>query len=230
MATEQTDTAERARLSKAVVVDRALALADAQGLDALTIRRLAQDLGVTSMALYWHFRSKDELLGALAERVWAEIDLAIDPAAPWIDQLRGLLESLVRMLRAHPAASPLLLSGEKLHGEAALRATETTLDVLARGGFDGEQASEIARSALWTGLMLVMSEVGYDPAKPAEEKLEHMRRERIRLAMLPPDEYPQLVANAGPMTGCDDADRHYRLGVDLFIGGVAALAGRPWPG
>ena len=45
------------------MVDRGLALADANGLDELTIRRLAQDLGVTPMALYWHFRSKEELLG-----------------------------------------------------------------------------------------------------------------------------------------------------------------------
>ena len=67
--------AQRSRLSKATVVQRALALADAGGLDALTIRRLAQELGVTPMALYWHFRSKDDLLDGLAERVWSEIDV-----------------------------------------------------------------------------------------------------------------------------------------------------------
>jgi TetR/AcrR family transcriptional regulator, tetracycline repressor protein len=215
---------ERARLSKAVVVDRALALADAQGLDGLTIRRLAQELGVTSMALYWHFRSKDELLAALGDRVWQEVDVDIDPGASWIDQLRALLESLVRMLRAHPCAPPLLLSGEKLHGEAALRATETTLGVLARGGFNDEQASEIARSALWTGLMLVMGDLGFDPAVSAEDRDEHLRQERIRLAMLPPGKFPHLVAAAGPMTSCDQPALHYGLGVDLFIGGVAALA------
>ena len=57
------------------------------------------------MALYWHFRSKDELLDGLAERVWSEIDIDVDPRAPWPDQLRGLLESLLRVLRAHPAAA-----------------------------------------------------------------------------------------------------------------------------
>ena len=54
---------ERARLSKRVVTDAALKIADADGLDALTIRKLAQDLGVTPMALYWHFRNKEDLLG-----------------------------------------------------------------------------------------------------------------------------------------------------------------------
>ena len=53
-------------------------LADSAGLDALTIRKLAHELGVTPMALYWHFRSKDELLDGLAERVWSEIDVDVD--------------------------------------------------------------------------------------------------------------------------------------------------------
>jgi len=99
---------ERARLSKRAVTDAALKLADADGLDALTIRKLAQHLGVTPMALYWHFRSKEDLLEGMAEQVWGEIDVNIDPAVPWWAQLQGLLESLVSLLRAHPAAAQLL--------------------------------------------------------------------------------------------------------------------------
>ena len=95
------------------MVEQALALGDAEGLEALTMRRLAQELGVTTMALYWHFRNKDELLAGLAERIWSEIDTDIDPGADWPQQLRGLLESLVRVLRSHPCASQLLLAGEK---------------------------------------------------------------------------------------------------------------------
>lgn len=216
---------DRARLSKPVVVDRALAVADAYGLEALTIRRLAQDLGVTPMALYWHFRSKEDLLAALGDRVWEEIDVDVDPEASWIAQLRVLLVSLVRMLRAHPSASSLLMSGQKLHGQAAMEATEVALDVLKRGGFDPETASEIARSAMWTGLTLVMSDTGFLPVLSDEEKAEHRRQERIRLAMLPPDRFPCLVEAAGPMTDCEP-ELHYRVGIDMFIGGVAALAAR----
>src|ERR1700728_31064 len=96
--------ADRARLTKSAVVDQALKLADSVGLEALTIRKLATELGVTPMALYWHFRSKEELLTGLVERVWGEIDLAgVDRGAPWPDQVRTLFESLVAVLRAHPA-------------------------------------------------------------------------------------------------------------------------------
>jgi TetR/AcrR family tetracycline transcriptional repressor len=227
MATTKNPPQAAARLSKAAVVERALALADDLGLEALTIRRLAQELGVTPMALYWHFRSKEELLAGLGDRVWAEIDVDIDPAADWPAQLRGLLESLVQMLRAHPSASQLLLAGEKMHGEASIMATETALAVLRRAGFGPEQASEIARSAMWTGLTLVMSEPGFDPSGTPEERTELMRQSRIRLAMLPPDRFPCVVEAAGPLTACDDPDFHYQFGIDLFIAGVVAVSANP---
>ena len=216
---------QRARLSKTAVVGRAIALADAEGLDALTIRRLAQELGVTPMALYWHFRNKEELLTGLADQFWSEIDTDVDETAPWAAQLRGLLESLVQVLRTHPSASPLLIAGEK-QSAAALEATEVTLDVLRRGGFDPEHASAVARNAMWTGLMLAMSEPGSGLSLSEADRTEHQRRARIRLAMLPPDRYPRLVEAAEPMTACDDPDFHYQFGIDLFIRGVQAMAER----
>ena len=215
---------ERAKLSKSAVVDRAMQLADATGLDGLTIRKLAQELGVTPMALYWHFRSKDELLDGLTERVWSEIDIDVDAAAPWTDQLRGLLESLLRVLRAHPAAPALLLNKESAN-EFFLRATETTLGVLRDAGFDPRYASEIARTALWTGITLVMSEPGIT-SLDADDRIELQRRKQVVFATLPPVRYPRLVECAEPMTACDDPEFHYQLGVDVFIAGVQALAAR----
>ena len=214
---------ERPRLSKRTVTESALKLADADGLDALTIRKLAQHLGVTPMALYWHFRSKEDLLEGVAEQVWGEIDVNVDPDAPCWAQLQQLLESLVRVLRAHSAAAQLLLEHEK-RNEAALRAIETTLDILRTAGLI-RGASAIARSALWTGITLVMSEPGYHPELPAE-RAEVQRRSQIELAMLPAARYPRLVECAAPMTACDDPDFHYRFGIELFIDGVKAAAAR----
>jgi AcrR family transcriptional regulator len=224
MAQTATDEAGRTRLSKAAVVDRALALSDAEGLDALTIRRLATELGVTPMALYWHFRSKEELLAGLADRVWAEIDTDVDETADWPQQLRGLLESLLRVLREHPSASTLLLAGEKRNSEAALVAMEVTLEVLRRAGFDPQRAAAIARNALWTALMLVMSEPGFEPGISEADRAEMQRRNRVQLALLPPDRYPHVIEAAAPLTSCDDPDPHYQFGVDLFIAGVEAIA------
>ena len=214
---------DKPRLSKRTVTENALKLADADGLDTLTIRKLAEHLGVTPMALYWHFRSKEELLEGVAEQVWGEIDVNVDPDAPWWAQLQGLLESLVTVLRAHAAAAQLLLAHEK-RNEAALRATEVTLNVLRTAGFDPRHASEIARSTLWTGITLVMSDPGYKPELSAEEREEMQRRNRVELAMLPASKYPRLVECAVPMTTCDDPEFHYRFGIGLFIDGVKAAA------
>jgi TetR/AcrR family tetracycline transcriptional repressor len=214
---------ERSRLSKRAVVERALKLADADGLDALTIRKLAQDLGVTPMALYWHFRSKDDLLEGMAEQVWSEIEVRVDRSVPWWSQLQAGLESLLKVLRAHRSAPQLMQEHEK-RNEAALRATEVTLDILRTAGFDPRHASAIARGALWTGITLVMSEPGYHPELPADDRAEMQRRSQIELAMLPAARYPRLVECAVPMTACDDPEFHYRFGIGLFIDGVKAAA------
>jgi len=229
MAATKTPETERTRLSRSAVVDRALALADREGLEALTIRRLATELGVTPMALYWHFRSKEELIAGLADRIWGEINTDVDRSSPWWVQLRAMLESLIDVLRAHASASTLLLNSEKL-GPSHWEATEVTLDILSQAGFDPVHASEIAKSGLWTGLTLVMSEPslgkpGFGPGRTEEEVAEFVRRKQVELASLPPDRYPRLVAAAIPMTSCDGGpDFHYRFGVDLFIAGVRALA------
>ena len=212
------------RLSKRTVTENALKLADADGLDALTIRKLAEHLGVTPMALYWHFRNKEDLLEGVAEQVWGEIDVNVDPDAPWWAQLQGLLESLVEVLRAHSAAAQLLLEHEK-RNEAALRATGAALEILRSAGFDSQHASEIARSTLWTGIMLVMSEAGYHPELSGDERAEFQRRNEVFFAMLPAARYPRLIECAGPMADCDP-DFHYRLGVEMFIAGVRATAER----
>jgi TetR/AcrR family tetracycline transcriptional repressor len=218
------EEAERTRLTQAAVVDRALALADATGLDSLTIRKLATELGVTPMALYWHFRGKEELLEGLAERVWSEIDISVDPAAAWPDQLRGLLESLLAVLRAHPAASELLMRKHTLSvGEPAQQATEVALEILRSAGFNPADASAVAMSALWTGIMLVMSEPGVDVLDD-DERAEMQRRKQVTLATLPPAKFPRLVECAGPLTNCDDPAWHYEFGVDMFMAGVTALA------
>ena len=177
------------------------------------------------MALYWHFRSKEELLAALGDQVWAEIDVTIDPAAAWQSQLRGLMESLVAVLRGPPVrVSAAAVGPEAARRGVASRSPRRRSTCCARRLRARCSASEIARSALWTGLMLVMSEPGFNPSQAPHERAEQLRQERIRLAMLPPDRFP-AGRRRGPMTSCDDPDFHYQFGIDLFVAGVVALSG-----
>src|SRR5215204_3025251 len=131
---DRRDAPERVTLTPQTVAEGALALADAEGLKAVTVRRLAKELGVTPMALYWHFRSKSELLEGVAASIFEEIDLSVDASARWQEQLRALLGSMVGVLRAHPSTA-ILLSTRTASSEGSLRATEVALDILGRGGF-----------------------------------------------------------------------------------------------
>src|SRR5689334_25387975 len=83
------------RLSKATVAERALRLADEEGLEAVTIRRLAQELGVTPMALYWHFKSKDELLLGIVDHSLSGVRADRTAGDPWQKQLRAMVEAVV---------------------------------------------------------------------------------------------------------------------------------------
>lgn len=82
---------------------------------------------------------------------------------------------------------------------------------------------QAARCALWTGIMLVLSESGYRPELSQDEHAAWQRRSQLELAMLPAARYPRLVECAAPMANCDPGF-HYRLGVELFISGVRAIA------
>jgi hypothetical protein len=133
-----------------------------------------------------------------------------------------VLTSLISVLRAHPAAAQLLAQSVK-NTEAALNATEVALELLRTGGFSPQDASAIARAALWTGIMLVMSEPGF-ASLDGEERTEVQRKKQVVLATLPPSRYPRLVECAVPMTACDDPETHYQFGVEMFMAGVTTMA------
>src|SRR5262249_12591710 len=155
----------------------------------------------------------------------SELDTNVDAAQPWHQQLRGLLESLLQVLRSHPSASQLILEGEKQSSSMQI-ASETALELLHQGGFGPDQAAEITRNALWTGLTLVMSEPGFHPAVSGAAHQGRRRRTGVRRPVGPRVRSPRRGEAPEPMSSCDP-EFHYRFGVDLFIAGVRALAPQP---
>ena len=218
------------------MVDTALRIADAEGLEAVTIRRLAQELSVTPMAPYWHFKDKDALLAAMADRMWddtaAELDRSTELAAAagqaaaagevppdgWAP-LRRTLEALVCVLARHPAVAP-LAPMRVVECESGLAVTEQTLAFLAGKGFPSPRAAEAARFVLMNAIMLVSTQPGADITQPVE-RAEVQRRKKIALASLPPDRYPEIVAAAEYLTDCDDSERYYDRGMDLVLAAIS---------
>ncbi|MFJ4650683.1 TetR/AcrR family transcriptional regulator [Nocardia sp. NPDC088792] len=219
------------RLSRETVADAALALADAEGLEALTIRRLAQDLGVTPMALYWHFKNKDELLSGVVDRLWDRVDTARDRSLPLLDQFRALVESVATVLRAHRTLVPLLeMPRDHEPSLGFLEATETALQILTEYGFDTERAASICGNALRTAIALVLGEPGAaTPQQSPEDVTEMIRRKRLRLETLPQQRYPRVVEAAGYLTSCEP-ERHYSFGLDFFMAALTALPRPVQPG
>ena len=219
------DAPDRNALTPRAVVEGALSLADSEGLEALTIRRLAKKLGVTPMALYWHFRSKGELLDGMAARIFEEVDLSVDASATWQEQLTALLGSILGVLRAHPSTA-ILLSTRTASSEGSLRATEVALDILRRGGFSPAEATQIARHALSTVVNLVSGEPGVVAREESGEMIDARRRARLFLESLPPERYPRLVESAAPLSEGVDPDAYFAFGLDLLLAGIEAMAAR----
>jgi TetR/AcrR family tetracycline transcriptional repressor len=123
----------RARLQRDRIVRRALEIADAEGLDAVSFRRLAADLGVTPMALYRHLADRSDLLVAMTDLILAEIELPEDTGGDWADALRDVLRSAMAAYARHPAAPALTSSG--WWTPRSLTLTETLVRLLTRAGF-----------------------------------------------------------------------------------------------
>ena len=204
-------------------MDGALALTDAEGLEGLTIRRLATHLGVTPMALYWHFKNKEQLLDGVADRLWSLIDTDIDADLPWPARLRTLMESTVDVLRAHPPAASLMVTTQPSHAEHCFDTMEVALGIFADAGFSPAEGAALTLHGLRTVTMLAVGDPGMTPKHSEDEAAEFLRHKRIHLETLSCARYPHVVEAAEPLTKMDDSAA---FGIELFVAGVEALAAR----
>ena len=214
------------RLSRTTVVEHALKLADAEGLDSVTIRRLAQELGVTPMALYWHFKNKDELLLGIADHVLSGVKATRDPDDPWLRQLRAMVEALVGGMREHPSLPALLQAVDKERAPSFSRATNDALELLTRGGFNLDEAYWVASYLLQGSIGLVAAQPGCPATMTPEQAVEWRRQKRLTLEKLPAAEYGMVVAFARTLEDEPDIERYYSFGIDLLMSAVKTAAAR----
>jgi AcrR family transcriptional regulator len=213
------------KLSAASIVERAIQIGDTEGLDAVTIRRLATELGVTPMALYWHFKNKEQLLIGMADHLIA--NFAPKPAddRPWQQRLRELVEGLVRVLRAHPCARTVLEQVDQEDVPSYLAVWNEALGLTHAAGFTDEECCLISKYLLHSAISVADVPVHFRPGRADEEIAEIVRVKRLSLESLPADAYPYLVRMAGPMVNCPPG-LYDSFGVDLVLAGIEALAAR----
>lgn len=204
-------------LSRDAILLRALAIADDEGLPAVTIRRIAGEFGVTPMAMYWHFANKEELLAALGQSLLDSVQLEPDAS------LRELLTVLVGALRAHPSVAA-LADTQMLSSECGLAVTERALEILARAGFTVQEAAAIARNGMQQAATIVAGEPGAEAGVSGAEREALLAMKLQRIGELSSLRYPRIVAAAGPLTEVDDVEEYYRVSIELFVAGVEAMA------
>jgi TetR/AcrR family transcriptional regulator, tetracycline repressor protein len=138
---------KRAGLTAKAVLDAARRLACDEGIDKLSMRRLAKELGVVPNSLYSHFPSKSALVDALLDSLLAEIESPDPDAVGWREGLTAVMSSARRLVLEHPELASAFLSRQSV-GRGALRLAEADLELLRRGGIEGERAVEAHRILL----------------------------------------------------------------------------------
>ncbi|MEO3873810.1 TetR family transcriptional regulator [Nonomuraea sp. B12E4] len=209
------------KLTARAIAERALEIGDTEGLDAVTIRRLATDLGVTPMALYWHYKNKDQLLVGMADHLIS--GFAPKPAGerPWQAQLRDLVEGLVRTLRIHPCAKHVFEQIDAVEVPSFLAVWEQALSLARSAGFSVDESCLLSKYLLQSSIAIADASAHVPAHDPAE-----IRAKKVGLQALAPETYPNLVAMAGPLICGTPPGLYDTFGVDLVLSGIEALAAR----
>ncbi|MCQ4119400.1 TetR/AcrR family transcriptional regulator [Rhodococcus tibetensis] len=137
--TPQDGRRPRARLNRNLVLRAAITLADATGLESLTMRKLGVELGVEAMSLYNHVANKDDLLDGMIDSVFSEIALPPE-GADWISSMRGRAISAREVLARHPWATG-LMGSRTTPGPATLRHHDAVIGTLRTAGFSVAMAA-----------------------------------------------------------------------------------------
>ena len=211
---QETNTG-RSRLSRQSVLDAAVALADEDGLDRFSMRRLAQELGVVPMALYKHVANKDELLDGMVDIVFGEIESpSIDD--DWRSAMRRRAISARSALKRHGWAIGLMETRNP--GPANLQNHNAVMGCLREAGFSFEDAIHAysVQDAYMYGFALQEKTLGFQ--KPDDAGRAAQRRAQAIDAL---NEYPYLaeIATKLPESGYDNAVE-FAWGLDLILDGL----------
>lgn len=215
-------------LSKQRVVTEAIRLADAEDVDKLSMRRLATELGAGVMSLYYYVANKDELLDAMVDVVFDEIELPADPTDPsdWQAAMRQRAVSARQVLARHPWAITLMES-RTAPGPATLRHREAVFACLRRAGFSVEMATH----ANWLLDSYVYGHALQEASLPFDTAEEFADLgEDVFLPQIPPDQYPYLNEAAATLLAAGyDPATEFTFGLDLILGALEVLAATPSP-
>lgn len=201
------------------VLGAAVALLDRHGPETFTMRALAQELGVGTMAVYSHFKGKDEIIDAVNERLLGEIELPSGSGLPR-EQLIELCVGMYRLFSEHPSALQLLTS-RPLRGDEALAVIDRMLCLLCAAGLDPVAAARAQVALMQYTVGAALWVVRRKRAECEEAEADLRERIRGRLADLPSESYPSLVRLAPELVAVQESGpAQYEAGLAAMLDGL----------
>ncbi|MFZ1996580.1 MAG: TetR/AcrR family transcriptional regulator [Solirubrobacteraceae bacterium] len=216
------DRPSKPPLSEDLILDTAMRVLREEGLEAVTMRRLATELDTGPASLYVYIRNRDELLNAMLDRIGGMVELEEPDPTRWREQLHHLVGEFLRLMEAHRGIARVAIANIPT-GENALRAADNMLALLLAGGITPQDAAwgcDIL-PLITTSLAVetaTYQERGDEPDVVGEELSAFF-------STLPPDRYPHLTRCATELT-TGDGDTRFRFAIDAFLDGLVARAGR----
>ncbi len=219
-ATTKTGKPRKARepLSRQRALTAAVAIADAEGLASLTMRRLAQELGVEAMSLYHHVANKDDVLDGITDLVVSEI--AVPPSGTdWRSAMRDRAISAHEVLLAHPWAAMLIMSRFNI-GPGMTRYLDATLGRLREGGFSIHGALDAWHTldSHIYGFTLQELQLPFDAVDNAQVSAD-------ALELFDPAQFPYVVEVVTEISKTGRVE-HFELGLDLLLDGLERTLSR----
>jgi AcrR family transcriptional regulator len=213
-----TNSDRRTTLTRARVVDAAVDLADREGIDAVSMRRLGLELGIEAMSLYTHVKGKDDLLAGMADAVVSQIPLE-RVEADWRTALRAMILAARAAMLRHPWAAR-VIEGSEQPGPATMQYMDAVAATFLDGGFSADLAHH-ALHVLGSRVLGFSQDLYDDKGEVDVEVAAAFARELAKV-------YPSVGAIAlaasheGGLGGCDD-DLEFVFGLDLILDGLERL-------
>ena len=213
-------TEGRTPLTRDRVLREAVALADRDGIEGLSMRKLGQELGVDAMALYRHVRAKDDLLDGIVEMIIGEIE-RVEPDGHWKPTLRGQVMAARRVMLRHPWARR-VLEERGTTGVAIIGYIESILAILLDGGFTLDLAHHTLH--VMGSRIFGFSQDLFDDSGRTEPSPEAAATIAQAMALYPRvAELAGSVSHEGVLGACDD-DFEFAFGLDLILDGLERRA------
>lgn len=211
------------QLTRNRIIAAAMELIEQEGVDAVSMRRLATELGCGVMSLYSYVPSKAALLDAVAEVVMSGIECTPIPDESWAERVRVQARAFRQCARDHPLCT-MIAVGRPATSVAQLRALEHALETLREAGLSGEESIRLMRTFVAYILGSLLGEVGVAPALAGSERASGMAACSQR--MLKGKDFPQVTTLAAALSR-NDPDADFEFGLELLIRAAAMLLEAP---